>query len=284
MSFQLQGDDDRAFVNDGSAFPVSSVSQLSAREREMFLGVIQESLVINHHFQLFLWLQGSLQYFLPHDVLIAAVADSGARRFKLDIVSALPGVDSLGCQNCRRDVISDWLYERWKRNQRQMLSFESSVGSLINETCDCNAVSGLRSMRSALVHGLHDERSGEDAVYVVLSADHAADARQRAMFALLLPQIDFVCRRAQSAPIDAASASDALDASLAEIREDAGISSREQEILGWVRAGKTNYEIGQILNISTFTVKNHLQRIYRKIDVINRTQAVAKLDEYARGR
>jgi len=284
MSFQWQGGNDRAFVNDGLALPVSSVSLLSIHEREMFLGVVQESLAIDHHFQLFLWLQGSLQHFLPHDVLIVAVGDFASRRFKLDIVSALPGMVSASCMNCRRDLISDWLFERWKRNQRQMLSFNGSVGSLVNETCDCDAVLELRGMRSALVHGLHDERSGEDALYVVLNAEDMANERQRAMFALLLPQIDFVCRRVQSAPANVADSNSVLEASLAEIREDAGISSREQEILTWVRAGKTNQEIGQILNISTFTVKNHLQRIYRKIDVINRTQAVAKIEEYARGR
>ena len=42
-------------------------------------------------------------------------------------------------------------------------------------------------------------------------------------------------------------------------------------------SGKTNDEIGSILDISTFTVKNHLQRIFKKIDVVNRSQAVAKI-------
>jgi transcriptional regulator EpsA len=262
----------------------SSVSQLSTQEREIFLRVVQESLVVNHRFQLFLWLHGSLQHFLPHDVLIAVAGDFASGRFKLDIVSALPEVRSVGCSNCHRNLISDQLFERWKLNQRQMLSFDGSVGSLINETCDCEATSRLRGMKSALVHGLRDGRSGEDALYVLLSADRTSADRHRAMFAMLLPQIDFAFRRVSSSDNRPQDGSAALDASQAEIREDAGISSREQEILGWVRAGKTNYEIGQILNISTFTVKNHLQRIYRKIDVINRTQAVAKIEEYARGR
>jgi DNA-binding CsgD family transcriptional regulator len=46
-----------------------------------------------------------------------------------------------------------------------------------------------------------------------------------------------------------------------------------------VRNGKTNFEIGMILDISAFTVKNHLQRIFRKLDVVNRAQAVAKLSK-----
>jgi DNA-binding CsgD family transcriptional regulator len=38
------------------------------------------------------------------------------------------------------------------------------------------------------------------------------------------------------------------------------------------------------LNISAFTVKNHLQRIYRKMDVLNRAQAVAKFEDMSRRR
>jgi DNA-binding CsgD family transcriptional regulator len=45
----------------------------------------------------------------------------------------------------------------------------------------------------------------------------------------------------------------------------------------WVGKGKTNPEIGMILNISPFTVKNHLQRIFKKLDVMNRAQAVAQI-------
>ena len=59
---------------------------------------------------------------------------------------------------------------------------------------------------------------------------------------------------------------------------DHGLSEREAEIIRWVRLGKTNYEIGIILGISAFTVKNHLQRIFRKLDVSNRAQAAAKVE------
>ncbi len=54
------------------------------------------------------------------------------------------------------------------------------------------------------------------------------------------------------------------------------LSAREAEILRWIALGKTNPEIGSILNISAFTVKNHVQRILKKLDVTNRTQAVGK--------
>lgn len=261
---------------------VPTLSQVSIREREIFLRVVQESLAVDCHLQLLLWLQGAFQHLLPHDALISVAGSTAIRRAKIDTVSGLTGVRTFGCVNCDHQLVPDELFERWKGNGRKVLSAGGSVANLLGHCCDCHVASTLRDMRDALVHGLRDERSGGDILYVVV-AQRDFSQRQRTLFAMLLPVIDFACRRVAplAAPIRELRV---LDTNLLEPREDAGISVREQEILSWVRAGKTNYEIGQILNISAFTVKNHLQRIYRKIDVINRAQAVAKLGEYARSR
>ena len=48
---------------------------------------------------------------------------------------------------------------------------------------------------------------------------------------------------------------------------------REREVLFWVRRGKSNAEVGAILGITTATVGKHLERIYPKLGVENRTAA-----------
>ncbi len=55
-----------------------------------------------------------------------------------------------------------------------------------------------------------------------------------------------------------------------------GLTPRERQTLAWVCIGKTNWEISRILDISENTVKNHVQNIYKKLDVTNRTQAAEK--------
>lgn len=52
-------------------------------------------------------------------------------------------------------------------------------------------------------------------------------------------------------------------------------SQREKETLKWAYEGKTAWEIGIILSISERTVKFHLNNIYRKLNVSNRSQAIA---------
>jgi DNA-binding NarL/FixJ family response regulator len=54
------------------------------------------------------------------------------------------------------------------------------------------------------------------------------------------------------------------------------ITSRESEVLLWIARGKTNREIGQIIGTSPRTVNKHLEQIYRKLSVENRTAAAAK--------
>ncbi|HHN8622355.1 TPA: response regulator transcription factor [Escherichia fergusonii] len=56
------------------------------------------------------------------------------------------------------------------------------------------------------------------------------------------------------------------------------LSVRQREILTMLAAGESNKEIGRALNISTGTVKAHLESLYRRLDVKNRTQAAMMLN------
>src|SRR5439155_537360 len=52
------------------------------------------------------------------------------------------------------------------------------------------------------------------------------------------------------------------------------LSSREVNVLNQVARGLSNKQIALKLGISDKTVRNHLSRIFRKLDAGNRTQAV----------
>jgi DNA-binding CsgD family transcriptional regulator len=58
-------------------------------------------------------------------------------------------------------------------------------------------------------------------------------------------------------------------------REHNSLTPREREVLLWLTQGKSNAEIGLILGITTATVGKHLERIYPKLGVENRTAAVS---------
>jgi DNA-binding CsgD family transcriptional regulator len=54
------------------------------------------------------------------------------------------------------------------------------------------------------------------------------------------------------------------------------LSDREIDCLNWTAAGKTSVEIAEILTLSEHTVNHYLNRATKKLDTVNRTQAVAK--------
>jgi DNA-binding NarL/FixJ family response regulator len=54
------------------------------------------------------------------------------------------------------------------------------------------------------------------------------------------------------------------------------LSPREIEVLRLLQLGLTNREIAARLEISSGTVRNHTSSIYEKLDVRNRTEAVAR--------
>jgi LuxR family quorum sensing-dependent transcriptional regulator len=53
------------------------------------------------------------------------------------------------------------------------------------------------------------------------------------------------------------------------------LTHRESEILHFVAAGKTNWEIGQILSISEYHVRDCLKAIFAKLNAVNRAHAIA---------
>ncbi|HWE76638.1 MAG TPA: response regulator [Stellaceae bacterium] len=59
------------------------------------------------------------------------------------------------------------------------------------------------------------------------------------------------------------------------LRDAYGVTEREAEVLIWIAAGKSNRDIGEILDISARTVNKHLEQIFVKLGVENRASAAS---------
>jgi DNA-binding CsgD family transcriptional regulator len=51
------------------------------------------------------------------------------------------------------------------------------------------------------------------------------------------------------------------------------LTPREAEVLFWISEGKSNHDIGVILDASTGTIRKHVEHIFAKLNVENRTTA-----------
>jgi DNA-binding response OmpR family regulator/DNA-binding CsgD family transcriptional regulator len=59
------------------------------------------------------------------------------------------------------------------------------------------------------------------------------------------------------------------------LKQQLGLTARESEVLLWTAQGKSNRDIAEILQCSPRTVNKHLEQIYAKLGVENRTAAAA---------
>lgn len=230
---------------------------------------MQQSLSIARHVDLFLWLQGNVRQCLPHDVMIAAWGNFSARQLHYDVVSSIPAVRTQHLINAREniDILMESLYRQWREHGDHWVvlnRFSSLAEGNASQTCFLNR---LQNMRSLLVYGIRDLRGQNDSLYVFFDAADEFPVRRLAL-EMLMPHIDAALRRIESLPVPETLADEAADAMLASLSE------RERQILRWVKLGKSNYEIALILEISPNTVKHHLKRIFDKLGVSSRLQAL----------
>lgn len=252
---------------------------LTAEETARYVRLIWQSQTIRRHVDLFAWLMGDVRQFLPHDVFLSAWGDFTKWELRLDVISALPGIRT---EQLRRHPINDVVktaHLKWIESGRRPLVCSAREVLQSLEVSENTFYATLREMRSVVVHGIRDERGGQDSLYIALDQGSCTRGRCKDRFLSLvdslIPQIDIAFRRIAAYP---------LGGNVPEwekVRRACGVagnelSSREQEILGWICQGKTNIEIGSTLKISPFTVKNHVQRIFKKIGVSNRIQAATK--------
>jgi DNA-binding NarL/FixJ family response regulator len=60
-----------------------------------------------------------------------------------------------------------------------------------------------------------------------------------------------------------------------QLRQKFSLTTREAEVLRWIAEGKSNRDVASILDVSPRTVNKHLEQIFTKLGVENRTAAAA---------
>lgn len=61
-----------------------------------------------------------------------------------------------------------------------------------------------------------------------------------------------------------------------DVKHSVSLSRRELDVINLLKVGKTSWDISRILGISERTVNYHIGNIMRKLDAINRVQAVCE--------
>jgi len=233
---------------------------------ERMVLAIEGSIKISRRFQFFLWSQGALQGLLPHEMLICVFGDFANFQFKYDIFSSTkveqPLIDEL-LDPIDGPVMA--IFKEWVNGRKSPRLFPASA----DHTDEKSLSSKLHRLGCGHVvaHGSREIVGDEGSFFVFAQLPRAPDATHQRYLDIMVPHLHMALYR--MLPNESAT-------HLVEPTQVTLLSARELEVLGWVREGKTNQQIGDLLKISPLTVKNHVQKILRKLRVSNRAQAVSK--------
>jgi transcriptional regulator EpsA len=249
----------------GTAADAQSLNDV---EVETLLLNLEASLRVHQRAHFFSWTQGLLQGVIPHQVLICVSHCGDSLLLRADSFSMIAQRQALYGEMFKRDAsFARTLVKAWEDRGFRPLICDAddppfAAGPLALELARARAT-------QILVHGTHDAQGQTTGLYAFAGVRETLGPRHAHMAQLLTPFVHGAWVRAEvNESVQGNHGADAV--------ETKRITAREQEILRWVSLGKGNFEIGAILNISPLTVKNTVQRILRKLDVVNRAQAVGK--------
>ena len=243
---------------------------LDGLEQEYLVRLCETAVEVRQMRQLHLWSQGPVQCLLPHHALVCIQFGQNDELIHFQCVDRLMRDDAFVAMLCDAGHGLAVRLARAFRGAALPVVVRPRPGQPgLADLCVQLQAQGLDH---AMVHSA-GELVGGTTVFMLFGMGVAPGPRQQFLFDLILPSLHLAFLRAYAGRVQA------------PVRARSGdvLSERENEIVTWVMHGKSNFEIGAILNISTLTVKNHLQKIYRKLNVHTRVQAVSRCWDLQRG-
>lgn len=256
---------------------VSAMGASEDRRAQAIVQVIEASVDVRRKYQFFVWTQSSFQLLLPHKVVICGLYDRTRKQVRLELVNSIVVPANLltlltdGQSPLMQQVVNAWINNR---GRPLVVKLEALTGRGVAAASESLQTAGYSQL---LVHGVsRPQRASEiESLFVFASPGCGISALQLGSIELLLPHLHSTYLRVQSIERDNTDARSQPVAARSGY-SSASISEREEQVLAWVREGMSNQEIGIQLGISPLTVKNHVQKILRKLGATNRAQAVAR--------
>ena len=216
----------------------------------------------------FSWTQGLLQSLIRHDVLVCALRNGKPLSFRVDSFATVVPDCTIFSETFLRDAsIAPNLITAWKKRRFRPVICEAGDGVALGRGAFTRELERTGATQ-VVAHGTHDANGDIASFFTFACPPGTVGPRQAYLVQLAVPFLHAAWVRTQ---LNGTAESECL-----EPRDRGVLTSREQEILRWIYLGKSNGEVGSILKISPLTVKNHVQKILRKLNVVNRTQAVGK--------
>lgn len=239
---------------------------LNPVELERLLITIESSQQVHRRNQYFLWSQGALQSFLPHDVLVFGHGEYGTPNFRCEVLARNNTWEDRALHSELNRLV-EMMVDSWQSSGYQPRLFSALSEENNPDGCAISQALNRLGLGHALAHGAK-EFPGDCSGFFVFMRMTVAPGRRHAYFAdMLMPYLHTTLHRMLLSEKGKPEG---------RVRPGLALSTREAQVISLVRDGNTNQQIAVRLGLSPLTIKNHVQNVLRKLEVANRAQAVAK--------
>ena len=246
-------------------------------QADSMIRMIETSMQVRRRYQFFVWSQNYLGPLLPHQVSVCGAYQRSVKALVLEPFNSVSVPSSaLATLSDSGSVLMQQVIGAWtaRNGEAAVIDLAQMGGLAIAAERDGLVAAGFGHL---LIHGVaRPGRPSEvESLFILSSRGQRWSEQHRACLGMALPYLHSTYLRVQSTERAMGGLPAVAHVTRADVRR-ALITERERQILSWVREGKSNLEIGVVLEISALTVKNHVQKILRKRGAANRAQAVAK--------
>jgi transcriptional regulator EpsA len=228
------------------------------------LDVIESAAAIRTMEDVGQWARTVVQWILPHRLCICGLGEMRAQRIALKpllVSSPLPCRQPQHIMASGVTLLAALLLRCRVEHQPQL------------HAAPCEDGSAQMNLGNVAAHGIFEAHLPDRSMFSFIAFCQipvTPDSRHAQILTLVAPYLHVLIRCQHEAKTRNASHAAAPSAHL---------TKRELEVLHWLRRGKSNPEIAQILGRSQETIKIQVHSIFMKLRVSNRVQAVARAPE-----
>ena len=257
---------------------------LSSDQAQQLVRLVETASAVQRRHQFYFWVQSQVLSLLPHELMLCGAYQRRSRALVFDTFQyVVVSPELLGLMTDPEGGVTQVISDAW---------VSAGGAPLRVRLADLKGRSGSSLLmmqqelgyQELLVHGVaRPQRPQEVESLFIFGGPVEAEGSDRRLICLdlILPHLHRVWQRvsafeegllrtAEPAP---APTRTSLEAHQAVAK---ALTLREVQILECVRDGGSNQQVAVLLGISPLTVKNHIQKILRKLGAGNRAQAVAR--------
>lgn len=234
-------------------------------DRELVLNIIERSTEVLNADEFMEMINNEVHRLLPHEIFACGFGGVSAKGSYVHKVLQKNSPNEYYLELLQPDGrIDSPLMTRW-RNTQEPVMFQSGRDDHLYPA-EWVRIFNKYDMRNTVAHGMLDMQGALTSYFIFTRNEGEVGLKHLYLLKLLTPHLHLALVRILATLEDFGNYAGAIHSL---------ISDRQRQILHWLHEGKTNWEIARILGMTEKNVKYHIEQILVKLDVRNRTQAVA---------